>query len=98
MTTEPKGRLARAHVFISGRVQGVNFRWYTQRKAQELGVTGWVRNLWDGRVEAVFEGEGKPVQRAVDWCHVGPPSAQVDRVEVNYEQPTGEFSRFRITW
>jgi acylphosphatase len=98
MATESEKRLARAHVFISGRVQGVNFRWYTQRKAQELGVTGWVRNLWDGRVEALFEGEEKLVQRAVDWCHVGPPSAQVDRVEVNYEQPSGEFSRFRITW
>lgn len=93
-----KVQLVRAHVFISGRVQGVNFRWYTQRKAQDLGVAGWVRNLWDGRVEAVFEGEDEAVQRAVDWCCVGPPSARVDHVEANYEQPTGEFRRFRITW
>jgi len=90
--------LMRAHVFVSGRVQGVNFRWYTQRKAQELGLAGWVRNLWDGRVEAIFEGQGEAVQRAVDWCHVGAPSALVDEVEVSYEEPTGELSRFRITW
>jgi len=88
----------RAHVFISGRVQGVNFRWYTQYKAQELGLTGWVRNLWDGRVEAVFEGEERAVRAAVAWCHRGDPPARVDEVEVSYEPPTGEFKRFRITW
>lgn len=89
---------ARAHVYISGRVQGVNFRWYTQRQAQILGLTGWVRNLWDGRVEAVFEGDEAAVQRAVNWCHNGPPSARVDEVEVKYEEPTGEFRGFQITW
>jgi acylphosphatase len=88
----------RAHVFVSGRVQGVNFRWYTQRKAEELGLTGWVRNRGDRRVEAVFEGKKQAVEWAVNWCHVGPPSAQVDDVEIEYEKPTGEFSRFRITW
>ena len=98
MGTTPESRLVRAHVFVSGRVQGVNFRWYTQRKAQELELTGWVRNVWDGRVEAMFEGEEKAVQRAVDWCYVGAPSARVDQVEVNYEGATGEFSHFRITW
>jgi len=98
MGTEAPQELVRAHVFISGYVQGVNFRWYTQRKAEEQGVTGWVRNLWDGRVEAIFEGEVRAVQRAVDWCHMGAPSARVDHVEVVYEKPTGEFSRFRITW
>ena len=87
-----------AHVFISGRVQGVNFRWFTQRKAQELGLTGWVRNLWDGRVEAIFEGDEKAVQEAVRWCHTGEPPARVENVDVNYEKPTGEFKRFRITW
>jgi len=97
MAEKPESQSVRAHVFVSGRVQGVNFRWYTQRKAEELGLTGWVRNLWDGRVEAVFEGEAQAVQRAVNWCHVGPPSAHVDDVEVSYEGPTGEFSRFRVT-
>ena len=93
-----EGQFVRAHVLVSGRVQGVNYRWYTQRKAQELELTGWVRNLGDGRVEAIFEGEEKAVRRAVEWCRVGAPSARVDRVEVSYEEPTGEYSRFRITW
>jgi acylphosphatase len=98
MSNKAETTATRAHVFISGRVQGVNFRWYTQRKAQELGLTGWVRNLWDGRVEAIFEGEEKAVQNAIAWCHIGPPSGRVDNVEVNYETPSDEFSGFRITW
>jgi acylphosphatase len=98
MAEKPCEHFVRAHVFVSGRVQGVNFRWYTQRKANELGLTGWVRNIWDGRVEAVFEGEENAVRRVIGWCHVGAPSARVDRVEVTHEEPTGEFSRFRITW
>ena len=85
-----------AHVLISGRVQGVSFRWFTQRKAQELGLAGWVRNLWDGRVEAVFEGEETAVRQAVTWCHTGEPPARVAEVEVTYGQPTGEFSSFRV--
>ncbi len=88
----------RAHVFISGRVQGVYFRDYTRRQARRLGVTGWVRNLWDGRVEALFEGDEEAVRRMVEWCHVGSPSARVDRVEVQYEPYRGEFADFRITW
>jgi acylphosphatase len=98
MTTASQTPATRAHVFISGRVQGVNFRWYTQREAQRLGLTGWVRNLWDGRVEAIFEGDEEPVQRAVNWCHTGPSSARVDNIEVSYEEPTGEFSHFAITF
>jgi acylphosphatase len=98
MAAKSEEHQARAHVLISGRVQGVNFRWYTQRQAQELGLTGWVRNRGDGRVEAVFEGEKQAVERAVTWCHVGPPSARVDGVETEYQEPTGEFNRFRITW
>ncbi len=96
MTATPEKPAVRAHVFVSGRVQGVNFRYYTQRKAQELGLTGWVRNLWDGRVEAIFEGDEQAVRRAVDWCHGGPPSAWVEDVEVAYEPPTGEFGGFRV--
>lgn len=97
MRTSSKKPAMRAHVFISGRVQGVYFRSYTQRKARSLGLTGWVRNRWDGRVEAVFEGDEKAVQQAINWCHVGSPSAQVDQVEVSYEDPTGEFNRFSVT-
>ena len=98
MAAKSEENRARAHVLISGRVQGVNFRWYTQRKAQELGLNGWVRNRGDGRVEAVFEGEKQAVERAVNWCHVGPPSARVDEVEMEYQEPAGEFGSFRITW
>jgi acylphosphatase len=86
----------RANVFISGRVQGVSFRWFTQRQAQELGLTGWVRNLWDGRVEAVFEGEAEAVRQAVAWCHTGQPPARVTNVDVTYAPYTGEVYSFRI--
>ncbi|MBI1878210.1 MAG: acylphosphatase [Chloroflexi bacterium] len=88
----------RAHVFISGRVQGVNFRWFTQRKAEALGLTGWVRNLWDRRVEAVFEGNESAVRQAVAWCHTGEPPARVTNVEVTYSPATSEFDTFGITW
>ncbi len=88
----------RAHVFISGRVQGVFFRDSTRRMAHRLGVTGWVKNLPDGRVEAVFEGDEEAVKKIVEWCHEGPPAARVDRVEVHYEPFTGEFETFKIRW
>ena len=87
---------ARVHVFVSGRVQGVCFRLYTRRQAQRIGVTGWVRNRWDGRVEAVFEGSDHAVQRAVAWCRIGSPDAHVKQVEVEYEPSTGEFRSFSI--
>ena len=86
----------RAHVWISGRVQGVFFRAHTKELADELGLTGWVRNLPDGRVEAVFEGEEDAVKEVIEWCKRGPPLASVEKVEVRYEQPTGEFRDFRI--
>jgi acylphosphatase len=89
-------RPQRAHVLVSGRVQGVSFRWYTQRKAHDFGLTGWVSNLWDGRVEAVFEGEIEAVRKMVSWCRSGPPSAQVDDVQVEYKASTGEFGGFHI--
>ena len=90
--------LTQAHVYISGRVQGVGFRWQTQRKAQELDLRGWVRNLWDGRVEAVFEGETQLVQEAVAWCRHGEPPARVRNIEVKYQPATNRFKSFRITW
>lgn len=98
MASQAEPTMLRAHVFISGRVQGVNFRWYTQLKAKALGLTGWVRNLWDGQVEAVFEGEAEAVRQAVAWCHTGEPPARVSKVDVTYGQPTGEFNSFHITW
>ena len=86
----------RLHLFISGRVQNVFFRAETQEKAQELGVRGWVRNLPDGRVEAVFEGEKDKVEKMLDWAKKGPPSARVDGIDVKWEEYKGEFKNFEI--
>ncbi|MDX1520325.1 MAG: acylphosphatase [Anaerolineae bacterium] len=97
-SSETKATHIRAHVFISGRVQAVSFRWYTLQMAQELGLTGWVRNLMDGRVEAIFEGEETAVRQAVAWCHHGEPPARVDDVTVDFNQASGEFKSFRVTF
>jgi acylphosphatase len=86
----------RVHVFISGLVQGVNFRMATRREAETRRVTGWVTNAPDGRVEAVFEGDAPDVQRMVDWCHHGPSRARVERVEVETQPYTGEFDGFDV--
>ncbi|VVB96751.1 Acylphosphatase [uncultured archaeon] len=86
----------RVHVFVSGKVQGVFFRSGTKDKADELGLTGWVRNLLDGRVEAVFEGEDGNVEKMVEWCRKGPEYARVRAVEVIPEQYKGEFSGFLL--
>ena len=75
----------RAHVFVTGRVQGVFYRATTRDTARKHGVNGWVKNLDDGRVEAVFEGDREAVEAMVDWCHEGSPSASVDDVSVTYE-------------
>ncbi len=84
----------RVHVFISGRVQGVFFRQSTQSQAQRLGVKGWVRNMPNGRVEAVFEGEEPAVKAIVDYCCHGPSAAKVDHLEVRNENYKAEFSDF----
>jgi acylphosphatase len=83
-------------VLVSGRVQGVFFRDTCRRLAHEHGVAGWVRNLPDGRVEAVFEGPAENVGRLVDWAHHGPRHAVVDQVAVHAEPPEG-LDTFRIT-
>lgn len=79
----------RAHVFVSGKVQGVYYRATTRDTAGEAGVDGWVKNLADGRVEAVFEGERAAVESMVEWCHTGSQNARVDGVDVEYGDPTG---------
>lgn len=84
----------RVHVWISGRVQGVGYRFSTCELAGRLGLSGWVRNLGDGRVEAVFEGPSAEVARAVAWCRQGPPGAWVSELQTETESPTGE-SGFR---
>ncbi|MFB6353266.1 MAG: acylphosphatase [Halobacteriales archaeon] len=85
----------RAHVHISGRVQGVFFRATTQETAREHGVDGWVRNLDDGRVEAVFEGAEAAVDAMVDFCHEGSQAASVTDVDVDWEDPRG-LSGFEV--
>jgi acylphosphatase len=87
---------ARAHVVISGRVQGVNFRYHTVQMAQRLQVAGWVRNRADGTVEAVFQGSKGAVESMNAWCRKGPPAASVDNMDVEWEEPTEEFSGFNI--
>jgi len=88
----------RAHVYVSGLVQGVFFRAETKAEATRLGVKGWVRNLPDGRVEAVFEGDEEAVKRMIDFCKVGPPGAVVEEVKVIPEDYRGEFNRFEIRY
>ncbi len=85
----------RAHVFVSGRVQGVSFRDATRSQAEQLGLNGWVRNTQDGQVEAVFEGEPDTVRQMIDWCESGPSSANVEDVSVENEQPEG-ISGFEV--
>lgn len=88
----------RAHVFISGRVQGVNFRQSTKQVATRHKVTGWVRNLDDGRVEAIFEGCEMDVYEVIEWCHVGPSNSKVEDVNVKFQKYSGEFAEFNITY
>jgi acylphosphatase len=86
----------RVHVFVSGQVQGVFFRAECASRARERGLGGFVRNLPDGRVEAVFEGDPPGVDAMLDWCHSGPPWAQVEDVNATEEEPRGE-TEFRVT-
>lgn len=79
----------RAHVFVSGRVQGVYYRASTREAAENRGIAGWVRNLDDGRVEAVFEGSEEDVDAMVEWCHTGSSGAKVEAVEAVFEDPEG---------
>ncbi|MCK5558353.1 MAG: acylphosphatase [Candidatus Hydrogenedentes bacterium] len=91
-----KVRKVRANVKISGIVQGVLFRAYTCENAVRLGVTGWVRNLYDGRVEGLFEGDQEAVSQLISWCHKGPPGARVTDVEVEWGEYSREFDTFLV--
>jgi acylphosphatase len=91
-----EGRKVRARVRISGWVQGVFFRSSTRDKARSLDVTGWVRNLYDGAVEGLFEGDENAVSRLITWCHHGPPGARVKDVQVEWGEYSGEFDTFFI--
>lgn len=89
--------MTRVSVIVHGRVQGVAFRHHTCQRALELGVTGWVRNLPDGAVEGIFEGDEAAVATLVEWCRSGPPAARVDRLEIRDGDYRGEFESFAIT-
>jgi acylphosphatase len=88
----------RLHAQVYGRVQGVNFRYYTQSEANRWGLTGWVSNRFDGSVEVVAEGEKAALQKLLTFLHRGPPSARVDRVQADWTKATGEFARFRVRY
>ncbi len=90
--------LARAQVLISGRVQGVFYRAHTRDQALARGLSGWVRNLPDGRVAAVFEGDRKKIEDMLAWCRKGPPYAAVDEVLTEWHPYQGEFQDFRIRY
>jgi acylphosphatase len=86
----------RAHVRISGQVQGVFFRDSTREKAQELNLRGWVKNLPDGRVEALFEGSAEKVREIIGWCEEGPQNASVENVDTDFEDAGGDLSGFEV--
>ena len=90
--------IKRYHVLISGRVQGVFFRANSWKRARELALTGWVRNLPDGRVETVFEGEHNNAEAMLAWCGTGTPPARVDHLEAAEENATGGFTGFDIVY
>ena len=88
--------LQRAHVWVSGEVQGVFFRDSTRQKAEELGLAGWVRNVPDGQVEALFEGPSEKVEAMVRWCEEGPQHASVENVDTNFESAGGDLKGFEV--
>lgn len=90
--------LARAHLLIDGRVQGVFYRAYTESVASRLGLDGWVKNLYDGRVEAVFEGKRSSIDEAVRECRKGPPDSHVTGVNVIWEEFDGRLQGFQVLY
>ena len=90
------GDRERAHVFVAGQVQGVFFRDSTRERAEQLGLTGWVKNLPDGRVEALFEGPSERVREMVRWCEQGPSHAEVENVETEFEASEGDLTSFEV--
>ncbi len=88
----------RARVTVSGRVQGVYYRSYALDEARTLGIKGWVRNTREGQVEAVLEGTEEAVRKMLEWCRKGSTSSRVSDVEVEWEEPTGEFTDFSVVY
>jgi acylphosphatase len=98
MMTEKSTSRARLHATVHGRVQGVNFRYYSTRTARRLGLKGWVANRRDGTVETIVEGQRADVDEYLDFLHRGSPAARVQDVDVDWENPTGEFDGFRVRY
>lgn len=90
--------MKRLHLYVSGRVQGVFYRARTCEKAASLGLGGWVRNLPDGRVEALFEGKEKDLRSVLEWCRRGPQRSRPEGVEIHWGEYSGEFSSFEIRY
>ncbi|MCW4014162.1 MAG: acylphosphatase [Candidatus Bathyarchaeota archaeon] len=88
--------MIRAHIIVEGRVQGVGYRANTRRMANQLKLKGWVRNLRDGRVEIIVEGEEEMVERLIQWCHRGPTSAYVSKVSSETSEAQRDFDRFSV--
>ena len=88
----------RVRLFISGVVQGVSYRASTQEQARPRGIVGWVKNLEDGRVEALAQGSKDRVTELIDWCRKGPPAAKVDKVDVSWEDVGDEFRAFDVRY
>ena len=88
----------RAHLYISGIVQGVFYRAFTREVANSIGLKGWVRNLHDGRVEAVFEGRRDLIESAINRCRTGPPGSRIDNIEIIWESHLDNFPDFRIRY
>ncbi len=90
--------VARAHVIVSGRVQGVYYRACAVREARTLGIKGWVKNIAGNRVEAVLEGEERAVRRMLEWCRRGSPASRVDEVVTTWEEPRGDLRGFEVAY
>jgi len=88
----------RLHALVEGNVQGVNFRYYTVRKARSLGLTGWVGNRRDGKVETIAEGTRGNLEEFLDFLHQGSPAATVRNVRPEWKEPSGEFNEFRVEY
>lgn len=89
---------ARVHLFIEGRVQGVFYRAFTRDSAARLGLKGWAKNLYDGRVEVVFEGDKEDIEEAIQECRKGPPGSSVHEIEVVWEEYSGNYKGFEIKY
>lgn len=95
---QAKPVIKRAHIFVEGKVQGVGFRYFTQTNAREMGLNGWVKNLSDGRVEAVFEGPKRKVSTMIEKCRKGPRAARVKNVNMQWEESDEKLDSFDVKY